>query len=62
VQYSTTGDILDNVFGINLCNYLYRTACAIKGDALTNVFLNLGQLRITRGASSRINLMLLLHF
>ena len=51
MQYSTTGDILDNMFTINSCNYLYVTACAISDDALTNIFLNLGQLRITREAS-----------
>jgi hypothetical protein len=62
VQYSTTGDILDHIFSINLCNCLYRTAYAIKTDALTNIFLNLVQLRITREASSRVYLILLLHF
>ena len=51
MQYSTTGNILDNIFTINSCNYLYRTACAIARDALTDIFLNLGQLRITREAS-----------
>ena len=51
MQYSTTGDILDNIFTMNACNYLYRTACAISDDALKNIFLNLGQLRVTREAS-----------
>jgi hypothetical protein len=62
VQYSTTGDILDHIFSINLCNCLYRTAYAIETDALTNIFLNLVQLRITREASSRNYLILLLYF
>jgi hypothetical protein len=49
VQYSTTGDILDNIFSMKLCNCSNRTAYAIKKNALTNIFLNLVQLRITRG-------------
>jgi hypothetical protein len=47
---------------INSCNYLYRTAYAIEDDALTNIFLNLIKLRITREASSRIHVILLLYF
>ena len=62
VQYSTTGDILDTIFDINSCSSLYRTACAVKVDALTNIFLNLVQLRVTREASSRIYVILHMHF
>ena len=45
--YSTTSNSLDNMFGISSCSYLYRTACAILVDALTNISLNLVQVRMT---------------
>jgi hypothetical protein len=56
VQYSATGDILDYIClcSINLCNCLNRTAYAIEKNALTNMLINLAQLRITKEASSRI--------
>ena len=38
MQYSTTGDILDTIFIINSCNSLYRTARAVKVDALAIIF------------------------
>ena len=54
MQYSTTGNILDNIFGVNSCSCLYRTACAILVDALTNIFINLVQLRITTDCPARV--------
>ena len=48
MQYSTTGNILDDIFGVNSCSCQNRTVCAILVDALIDIFLNLVKLRITR--------------